>query len=418
MLGISKYNIIYDIDKTNIIVYNTISGAIITLPKIFYKTVLKTDVNILQNHNPSIFNLLIKYKIISDDDIERNKIIDEISNIQNNMHTLSLLLHSTLRCNLNCAYCFQKGVRQSTMSAKTASKIVDLIQYQYLKNNLDIINIVWSGGEPLLNISAIEYIYNELIKQLPDDVLNVSIYTNGTLLSRPNMRRLYCAGIRHIQVTIDGTDEIHNTRRGDSLKTILNNIDNILTDYSDVRITARSNIDKSNIENYIKLYVSLMDKYKNSNFTLYPEFVIGDSAINSNIILPEEQTEIILLLASYGVYNVDLLFNRCRQLCMKKANNSIAICPDGYLYDCELLVGKDSGIIGAIDQYLESSLPSKEFQLKDMCKDCILLPICNLGCTAKTNKTTLCHIMKNREPDFLRLYYLQNYNSINKNVVP
>lgn len=419
MIGISKYNIVSYINNDTIAIFNTISGVIITLPLIFYETILDTNVNVLQELNPDMFNFLSKYKIIADDDIECDKLISDILNMHSNLHTLSLLLHSTLKCNLNCSYCFQRGIEQSIMTPQVAMKIVRFIESKCLNDRIDTINITWSGGEPLLNIFPIEYIYNELIKRLPGNIkLNVSLYTNGTLLNRNNVHRLYYAGIRHIQITIDGTDDVHFARRGGSFKSILKNIDNILNEYNDVKISVRTNIDRSNIRDYVKLHMTLTDRYRNRNFTLYPEFVIGDSESNSDLILPDEQCETIMSLARQGAYDVDLLFNRHCQLCMKKSNNSIAICPDGYVYDCEMLVGDKERIIGELDQYIESSLPYKAFNIRDKCKHCNLLPICNFGCIAKTKTLPLCNIMKGSESKFVELYYLQHSNAIAKNVIP
>ena len=118
------------------------------------------------------------------------------------------------------------------------------------------------GGEPLLNSpkqkAAIEY----LLKRAADEKLEISFVTNGyTLTDYIDIFRN--RKIREIQVTLDGTGDVHNKRRflksgNGTFDTIVNGIDACLK--NKITVNLRMVIDKENIEDLPELAQFAIDK--------------------------------------------------------------------------------------------------------------------------------------------------------------
>lgn len=111
----------------------------------------------------------------------------------------------TSKCNLNCMHCYQGGGKNSselttTQAMEFASEIV--------KNKIFWVAI--SGGEPLMRTDIIK-----IISYLTKNNVCVMLSTNGMLVSEEMATRLKEAGIRSIQVSIDGaTSDVHDRFRG------------------------------------------------------------------------------------------------------------------------------------------------------------------------------------------------------------
>jgi uncharacterized protein len=126
------------------------------------------------------------------------------------------------------------------------------------------------GGEPLLSSpkqkKAIEY----LLKRASDEKLDISFVTNGYTLSE-YIDIFINRNIREIQVTLDGTGDVHNKRRflkngNGTFDTIVNGIDQCLK--SKITVNLRMVIDKENIENLSEIAQFAID----SGWTASPFF--------------------------------------------------------------------------------------------------------------------------------------------------
>src|SRR5271169_3274024 len=96
------------------------------------------------------------------------------------------------RCNLACKYCneyddFSKPVPLETMKRR----IDDLAR-------LGTTVVTLSGGEPLLHPEL-----DEIIAHMRKYPIIVGLITNGYLLTADRIQRLNCAGLDHLQISID-----------------------------------------------------------------------------------------------------------------------------------------------------------------------------------------------------------------------
>ena len=125
-----------------------------------------------------------------------------------------LVLHVSEGCNLGCTYCFADRGHYGETKAKWMSPddAVESVK-QALKKYSGLRGIKFFGGEPLLNLDAIEavceYIKNDSeLKTLPD----LHAVTNMTVLSDRSIKIINDYGI-NLTGSIDGPPELHNKFR-------------------------------------------------------------------------------------------------------------------------------------------------------------------------------------------------------------
>jgi uncharacterized protein len=118
------------------------------------------------------------------------------------------------------------------------------------------------GGEPLLNSRRQKDLIDYIISSSVEADLSLCFVTNGYYLEEyiPVLRK---GKIREVQVTLDGTESVHNNRRylkggGGTFKKIVKGIDACLKDNIDVNL--RMVIDKENIDDLSDLAQFAIDK--------------------------------------------------------------------------------------------------------------------------------------------------------------
>ncbi len=100
----------------------------------------------------------------------------------------------TRRCNLTCGYCTEYDGDAPEVAIDDLKRTIDAL------HRLGVVNITLLGGEPLLH-SRIEDVV-----QYASQRAQVSITTNGFLLSDEKIRGLNRAGLANMQLSIDAMD--------------------------------------------------------------------------------------------------------------------------------------------------------------------------------------------------------------------
>lgn len=128
----------------------------------------------------------------------------------------TLILHVSNDCNMKCAYCFANHGKylseSSLMPKETAIEALALFYSQYRQ----IKEVKFFGGEPLLNLPAIEavcsYVYERYDRGEITKLPRFKVITNGTLLND----QIIAAAIKyHIRIvfSLDGPAVIHDVLR-------------------------------------------------------------------------------------------------------------------------------------------------------------------------------------------------------------
>lgn len=128
-------------------------------------------------------------------------------------HKLSQIFwECTWRCNLACRHCGSdcKSVASTPdMPADDFLKTIDSLLPHVDPHH---VNIVITGGEPLLR-KDLEYVGKELYKR----EFPWGIVSNGMLLSHERLESLRSAGLHNLTISLDGLEQTHNWMRNNPL---------------------------------------------------------------------------------------------------------------------------------------------------------------------------------------------------------
>lgn len=119
-----------------------------------------------------------------------------------------LFWECTWRCNLSCLHCGSDCKQSSLLPDMSAEDFLKVAESLLDKLNPNIVNIVITGGEPLVR-NDIEYVG----RRLYDMGYPWGIVTNGLLLSESRFESLRRAGIHNMTISLDGTEKTHNWMR-------------------------------------------------------------------------------------------------------------------------------------------------------------------------------------------------------------
>jgi uncharacterized protein len=174
---------------------------------------------------------------------------------------LQLFYAPAYSCNFDCSYCYQEGYLQQKQEHPTA--VADAF-FQYIRDNFAGRKkyVTLFGGEPLLGDNQNSQFLEFFIEQCRHSKLDLAVVTNGYNLSRfvPLLSR---ASIREVQVTLDGTEDVHNKRRPlkggqGTFDRITNGIDSALK--AGLPVNLRIVLDRENIDSLPVLAGFAIDK--------------------------------------------------------------------------------------------------------------------------------------------------------------
>ena len=122
--------------------------------------------------------------------------------------------HLTENCNLSCRHCYQGERSRDEMPLPQMKKVVREAS-DMIKEWTDTYGIAFSpsmnitGGEPFLRSDLFDIL--RIIKQ---QGFEVYLLTNGTLVNHERARMLADLGVDGVQVSIEGSEDVHDAIRG------------------------------------------------------------------------------------------------------------------------------------------------------------------------------------------------------------
>lgn len=140
-----------------------------------------------------------------------------------NIPTHTFILKVASRCNLNCRYCYVYNQGDNSylnqpkrMSAQVVSATIDRVRAYGLANNLDAVQFIFHGGEPLLaGKEFFRRFVGEANEGLRPEVTPIfNMQTNGTLLDQEWLDLLFELNIG-FGISLDGPKEINDANRID-----------------------------------------------------------------------------------------------------------------------------------------------------------------------------------------------------------
>lgn len=138
------------------------------------------------------------------------EIFRKIRKNRKQLHPLNQLFwECTLRCNLHCKHCgsdCKKTADEQDMPADDFLRVIDSITPHVNPNK---VNIIITGGEPLMRNDL-----EEVGLALYDRGYPWGIVSNGLFLSRQRLDSLMASGLHAITISLDGFEDEHNWMRG------------------------------------------------------------------------------------------------------------------------------------------------------------------------------------------------------------
>lgn len=164
-------------------------------------------------------------------------------------------------CNFACTYCYQEGYE--SVKQQLSETVIDAF-FAYINKEFAGRKkyITVFGGEPLMPGDRQRMLIAHLIDKANESGLDLAFVTNGyTLTSYIDL--LKKASVREIQVTLDGTAEIHDQRRYmhgklPTFQRIVEGIDACMA--AGIEINLRMVVDKDNIDNLASMASFAIEK--------------------------------------------------------------------------------------------------------------------------------------------------------------
>lgn len=421
----SKYNILSKSDKYGYLLFNTISLAFfrITHEDIDAWLYLKEHPNEYKTFTNADF-LLDAHIIVENQEDDLNVYLADILKNRYNSSDMALTILPTRGCNFGCIYCYEQDRPNITMDELTEDAIVKFVQSN---KNLKRLNVVWYGGEPLLNFESIVRLTHKF-QQLGIDY-SAKIVSNGYLLTKDKAEKMRSLSIRNIQITFDGSESIHNQRRAllggqPTYRVIMDNLKYLLRINPDITIDIRTNIDTRNKDDYNTFYQSFKGEINEQRVTMYPGFV--SDLLSSECVSPEHNISaggykaefVRSIFDQYGIEIQSFLPKYRRHSCVASKYFAFVIGPSGEIYKCWRMVGKKSETIGNVRDLtfnmtkFAKYMVGADYTFDPECLNCAFITLCGGGCPLvrmrnKYEGTTLSHCCpeKSHMEDLMELRY-------------
>lgn len=308
----------------------------------------------------------------------------------------SYTIFTTTNCNARCFYCFEAGTKRQSMSNQTAHDVAKFIA----KHHKGKVTLKWFGGEPLLNIKAIDIICQDLKDEGVDYISRMT--SNGYLFDDEIISKAiaeWC--LKSVQITLDGTEDNYNRRKAyvnpdtNPYKRVLANIKALLD--AQISVSVRLNMDSSNVEDIKNLCEELHTAFgPQRGLSVYIASVyedVGDDPVHYSdevrLWIEELADDLNDELCKKGLNKPQKLPEKLKlSQCMADSSVFTTVLPDGHLGRCEHYT--DSEFYGSIyEEETDSSVLTKwteKYRSKERCKDCIFYAECSFLVSCPENK--------------------------------
>ena len=361
---------------------------------------------------------------------EQQDLREYFVNLREDTDQMRATVLTTLQCNFACDYCFQGDHGDynkfaAKMSLETAAGVVDWIAKRLDETKPETFVLTLFGGEPLLNLPVAYYLAEHCYAacQARGVTQQISVITNGLLLTPEVVERLNPYGLRGVKITLDGDRHTHNQMR--PLRGGQGTFDRIIENMRKVAplvpITIGGNFDEASADSY----PALLD------FLQQQEFAPYINKINFKPVLraPEpEKPKGFIPLTAVGTNNkplngtcmtsagaglssgpcdschfIDEKMQFLREETRKHGfwtpdgvhmgpceihrRHAYTIGPEGSLYACPGFTGEAKESTGHIDGREEEwrTAAADRFDRlsahKEGCGDCSFIPVCGGGCS-------------------------------------
>lgn len=409
-----------------VLLFNALNGALVKLNSEEHDE-MRRFISNKEEITPKsrlIDELILMEMVVDDSRDEVSELEQQFWSFRNSAEYIKVVLAPTSACNFSCIYCFEKGNCSSSMSNITVQKIVKQIKNKLITNMSKGLVLIWYGGEPLMEWNIVQDITSTLYHFCRDLEIKFDscIVSNGYFLSEKRICKLKEIGCSTIQITLDGDDATHDTRRplkngGATFQKIY---ENIALCSNKLRTCVRINVDRGNVES-TKILIDKLSRDKLTN--LYLSFARTKSFNNYNAALCYSQEafahveiELLTYAMMAGMKECVALPNPNLGFCEALCKHSLLFDPDGDNFFCWENVGRkeltncdtcDHSQYANLKDFFENTYSFFD----EKCKHCSILPVCLGGCPQRKLETGMvqCPPLLYNIEEKIALYYSEHY---------
>ena len=398
------------------LIYNTASSALCELEDDFVNEYVDKEI---WYRDDKFFQELKQQGFIVNtdtDEVYSQQIIRIGGSYQNDKKLSYITIMPTTTCNARCYYCYEKNMNKKTMSQDIVEATIRFIIEKVAEDKK--FHISWHGGEPLLVQNIIDKISIGLKEA--GISLTCSMNTNGVLFDKTVVKKAKeLWGMSHLQVTLDGTEEVYNRTKsyvvdfGNPFKKVIENIH--LLSANGIRVNIRHNVNYDRVQDTLNVIEYVAKEFKNdSNVIIYPAPIYGEE---TKVIKTKEHPLLTVYkkLEECGYFpewDSSYLLPR-NGVCSACTSNSYMIAYNGKLYKCQHVpVYAENEDVGDVFNGVTFNQEYKKWTKCDLpyeeCVKCKLLPCCQGGCLAALNpkeKRKCCIAIKPILDDYMSLAF-------------
>jgi uncharacterized protein len=325
---------------------------------------------------------------------------------QNRIPVKTFVMHVTDTCNLNCGYCYYHAGGQlpegKAMATDVSCKTVDFLMDA--SGALDKVELIFFGGEPLLNFKLIVEVvdYAKKTAARRGKTVDFALTTNATLLTEKKVAFLTENRIG-ITVSIDGLPKVHDRYRrfpdgSPSFEVIMPGVKRLLNANGGKPVVARVTVasDPGNVPASLDYLLDL--GFAEAGFapvtTTNPTYRLDKNGMKQLLAQFEILSERFLDRARedrfFGFTNlIDLLVTlhegEVKTYPCGAGLGLFSVSVDGGIYLCQRLTGEGKAAMGNIfsgfnEAKVENFKRTLHISSKPRCRKCWAQVICAGGC--------------------------------------
>lgn len=413
----SKFAILHTSPNNEHFLFNSFNGALARINAERLESVR----DILSNPNStsrsreelSLQAQMVAAGFLLDGNVDELSVAEMRFNLQRfSSETLNLTIMPNLSCNFSCAYCYE-SLSHDHMKEEVSSSLVSFVDKKLATASK--LTVGWFGGEPLLDFELMGRLSKFFLASCTRHSAKyaATITTNGYLLTRNVVERLDEIGVTGIQVTLDGSEQVHDSRRtlrsgGPTFHRIVANLVELVESNPRIAVWIRVNCDEQNIDTLDEFWEEIPEKLLR-HCDIYFATVYGCCELENRLAavdlgptsatvrrgskaFRERLMELQLKSANRGKTNnekpvISHSFQPKWFYCGANKSNSFVVDPLGNLHKCTVSFSENTRI-----GHLRAD-GSAEYDLKQLskwlgvnpfsrekCRNCGVLPLCLGGC--------------------------------------
>lgn len=283
---------------------------------------------------------------------------------------LNLIIFPTEKCNLRCSYCYE-DFKIGKMSHEIINGVKNLINLR--ASTLEMLEISWFGGEPLL---AKEIIYEisshvkTLKSKFPKFNYRGNITTNGVFLDLQTAEKLILHDISFFQITLDGDQELHDkTANSKCFEKIWNNLIAFKNSDLGAHIELRVHYSPETWENLDGLIQKINNEFStDQRFSFYFKSIehYGGKNDQKTGLFTLESNRLAKSLLEGKLAHTAMIYKvpyASNFICYAAKPTSFGIRANGNIIKCTVALNEDRNLVGNLDESGSMNLNQEKVRL-------------------------------------------------------